>query len=206
MYSTAKVYTGTKTQFKIIGFLGSVRENRMGERVAKYVQKFFAEKTNHRFELFDPKELQLPMLVQPYHFYPDPSKAPKQIQDLNERIKSADAYVVITAEYNRHLPPALTNLMDHFHCYDYKPAAIVSYSMGMTGGISAAIQARGLLVELGSSPVQIMVNIPTVQNAIDEDGTLKEERVEKNLAKMILQLEYMAEAFKTQREVHGLPQ
>lgn len=55
--------------------------------------------------------------------------------------------------------------------------------LGMTGGISAAIQARGLLVELGSPPVQVMVNIPTVQNAIDEDGTLKDERIEKNLGK-----------------------
>src|SRR5271167_1171202 len=104
MYCTTKVYTGTQTQFKIIGFLGSVRENRMAERVAKFVKKFFAEKTKHHFELLgislyslgsflkiviflDPKELQLPMLVQPYHFYPDPSKAPKQVQDLNERIK-----------------------------------------------------------------------------------------------------------------------
>lgn len=103
MYCTTKAYAGTQAQFKIIGFLGSVRENRMAERVAKFVKKFFAEKTKHHFELLgislqpwfvseiviflDPKELQLPMLVQPYHFYPDPSKAPKQIQDLNERIK-----------------------------------------------------------------------------------------------------------------------
>lgn len=27
------------------------------------------------------------MLIQPYHFFPDPSNAPKQIQDLNEIIK-----------------------------------------------------------------------------------------------------------------------
>lgn len=52
MYSPAKVYTGAQCPLKIIGFLGSVRENRMAERVAKYVQKYFAEKTQHLFELF----------------------------------------------------------------------------------------------------------------------------------------------------------
>lgn len=60
----------------------------------------------------------------------------------------------------------------------------------MTGGISAADQARGLLVELGSPPVQVMVNIPTVQNAIDADGTLKETRVEKSLGKYKLSCQW----------------
>lgn len=51
----------------------------------------------------------------------------------------------------------------------------------MTGGVSAAIAARGFLVELGSSPVQVMVNIPLVQNALEANGTLKEPRTEATL-------------------------
>lgn len=52
MYSPAKAYTGAKCPLKIIGFLGSVRENRMADRVAIFVQRYFAEKTQHLFELF----------------------------------------------------------------------------------------------------------------------------------------------------------
>ena len=45
---------------------------------------------------------------------PDPSQAPENLKELNEKIKEQDAFVVCTAEYNRCIPPALTNFFDHF--------------------------------------------------------------------------------------------
>ena len=53
------------------------------------------------------------MLKQPLHFYPDPSEAPEILHKLNEIVLGADAYLILTAVYNRCLPPALTNLMNH---------------------------------------------------------------------------------------------
>ena len=55
----------------------------------------------------------MPVLKQPLHFYADSTKAPEVLHKLNEIVIKADAYLILTAEYNRSLPPALTNLMDH---------------------------------------------------------------------------------------------
>jgi len=80
----------------------------------------------------DPLEIQFPLLVQPLHFYPDQSQAPTWLQDIGKKIQEADAIVVVSPEYNYCIPPALSNVLDHFPTsfYKYKPSGIVSYSMG----------------------------------------------------------------------------
>lgn len=82
--------------------------------------------------IIDPLTINLPLLKQPIQFYPDPKKAPQIVQDLNDKVKKADAYVLVTAEYNRSMPPALTNLIDHFppRSFGFKSSAIVAYSLG----------------------------------------------------------------------------
>ena len=93
--------------------------------------------------------------------------------DTHQKIKDATGFVIVTAEYNCSLPPALTNLLDHFPLpsYRHKPASIASYSMGSLGGTRAAALARPFLSELGMVTLPSVVLIPTVQNAkIAEDG------------------------------------
>ena len=46
--------------------------------------------------------------------------------------------------------------------YEFKPSAIVSYSMGPTGGIGASLALRPHLSELGCIPIKHMVIIPQV--------------------------------------------
>ncbi len=62
----------------------------------------------------DPEQYDLPVLKQPLHFYRDPTKIPEILPKLNKKIQEADAYLIISAEYNRSIPPALTNILDHF--------------------------------------------------------------------------------------------
>ena len=63
------------------------------------------------FIFLDPVEYDLPMLKKPLHFYKDRSEAPEVLQNLNKIVENADCYLILTAEYNCTLPPALTNLM-----------------------------------------------------------------------------------------------
>ena len=63
--------------------------------------------------ILDPDVYNLPVLKKPLHFYNNPSEIPAELKKLNNIIKKADAYLILTAEYNRSLPPALTNTMDH---------------------------------------------------------------------------------------------
>jgi len=76
--------------------------------------------------------MQVPMLVKPLHFYSDQTQAPEWLKEANRKLREADAFVVVSAEYNRTIPPALSNLLDHFpgSSFSYKPSGIVCYSMG----------------------------------------------------------------------------
>ena len=49
-----------------------------------------------------------------YKEYP-PGGAPEALERLAERVKAADAYVIVSGEYNHTVPPALANLLDHSH-------------------------------------------------------------------------------------------
>ena len=77
--------------------------------------------------------MQFPMLTKPAHFYgPERKGCPQWLIDAEKKVRAADGYVVVTAEYNHSIPPALANMLDHFpgSAFSYKPSAIVCYSPG----------------------------------------------------------------------------
>jgi len=59
-------------------------------------------------------------------------QAPDWLAAVNNKLKEADAVVVVSAEYNHSIPPALSNMLDHFPpaSYAFKPSGIVCYSTG----------------------------------------------------------------------------
>jgi len=59
-------------------------------------------------------------------------QAPDWLDAINNKLKQADSVVVVSAEYNHSIPPALSNMLDHFPpaSYAYKPSGIVCYSTG----------------------------------------------------------------------------
>ncbi len=77
----------------------------------------------HKVTLVDPLEYNLPMLDKMYKELSDP---PAKLAKLHDIFNSADAFVVVTGEYNHTMPPALTNLMDYFQSeYLWKPSGII---------------------------------------------------------------------------------
>ena len=72
------------------------------------------------------------MLKQPLFMYQDPSKIPPFLQKASKEISSADGFIFVSAEYYNSMPPALSNMVDHFAPWDYlyKPSAIITYSSG----------------------------------------------------------------------------
>ena len=69
-------------------------------------------------------------------------QAPEILERLATRIRAADAFIIVSGEYNHSIPPALSNLLDHFlEEYFWRPSAIVCYSAGAFGGVRAAMQS-----------------------------------------------------------------
>ncbi|XP_042232730.1 uncharacterized protein LOC121873301 [Homarus americanus] len=125
---------------RLLVFLGSTRDGRLGENVAKSVVNSLKQR-NHDVELIDPLTLGSNGHVsQPLHFYKDQSQAPEWMIKTNAKIQAANGLIIVTPEYNCMLPPGLTSMMDQFPpaSYRYKPCGIVCYSMGPFGGLRAA--------------------------------------------------------------------
>lgn len=153
--------------------------------------------------------LDLPLLKKPLHFHETPCDAPQHLRDINQKIETADAFVLISAEYNQCIAPALTNMMDHFpiSSYKYVPSGIVTYSMGSYGGVRAGVQLRAFLGELGSPNCSYALSIPRVTKALTEDGnpTPEDTHMESGGTKLVNDLEWYATALKNHKEKVGKP-
>lgn len=194
-------------KLKLIIFLGSTREGRLGERVGKFVKNSLEKKGKYDITVFDPVQTKFPMLEKPLHFYKDRSTAPTELVEANEKIKGADAFLLISCEYNHCIPPALANLLDHFpgSSFAWRPSGIITYSPGIYGGMRAAMQLRAMTGELGCISVSNIFGIPEVHKAIDEDGNPKNDHMNSGLEKLMKQLDWTATAFKNMREQNGVP-
>lgn len=200
--------TPSSIKLKVLAIVGSVREGRMASRVVKLVENYFKEQNDgHTFEVIDPEDLDLPVLKQPLHFYRDRTQAPDILHKINKKIQEADAYILISAEYNRTIPPALSNTLNHFPppSYEYKPSAIISYSMGPQGGVAACMALRPHLSELGCLPIKHMVNISQVHKEVSEAGKTENSHITSSLGKSYSQLVWHGQSMKYMRDVVGVP-
>ena len=184
--------------------LGSVRRDRQGIKAARYIIGKLAAR-GHEPVLVDPCEKELPLLDRMYKEYPK-GEAPALLEELADLFRRADGFVIVSAEYNQSVPPALKNLLDHFlEEYFWRPSAIVSYSAGRFGGVRAAVALRTILSEMGMPSVPSVLSIPTIGKALKEDGSATEEWIDKSAARFIDEFVWYAKALKAQRETEGTP-
>ncbi|XP_077989659.1 quinone reductase-like [Glandiceps talaboti] len=200
-------FTASNAPLKIVLFLGTVRENRLGLRLAKFMLKQI-EKSGHEVTFFDPLEMKFPLLEKPiFHYDADRSGAPDWLIQAEKTVNAADAYVVVSGEYNHCIPPALSNMMDYFgnSSYMYKPSGIVCYSPGMYGGMRSAMQLRTMLGELGCTAVSNIFGVPKVNQSLTEDGEPTNDHMVRGADRLLNQVYWHANAMRNQRENFGLP-
>jgi NAD(P)H-dependent FMN reductase len=182
---------------------GSVRRDRRGIRAARFILETCRARGDQA-TLVDPLEERLPLLDRMYKEYA-PGEEPEGLVRLAGRIKAADAFIIVSGEYNHSIPPALSNLLDHFlEEYFWRPSAIVCYSAGAFGGVRAAMQLRAMLCELGTPSIPSLLPVPRVQDAFDEDGRPLDDSYHKRAARFLDELEWYANALKAARQA-GVP-
>ncbi len=182
---------------KIALIVGSVRRDRNGIKVARWMEQKLKER-EHDVYFVDPMELNLPLLDRMYKEMDDPSQT---LKDLQSVIKNADGYLPVTPEYNHSPSPAMVNTLDYFlEEYFFKPSAIVSYSVGGFGGNLAGNHLRQIFAELGAPSISSMFSISRIQTVFDDEGKLLEKNYEKRVGRFLDEFEWYIEAFKKQRE------
>jgi NAD(P)H-dependent FMN reductase len=188
---------------RIVLLLGTVRADRLGIRAARFVERMLHDR-GHDVSVVDPIDVRLPLLDRMYKEYA-PGQAPEVLERLATLYKAADAFVVVSAEYNHSIPPSLSNLLDHFlEEYFWRPSAIVCYSSGQFGGVRAAMQLRSMLCELGMPSIPSLFPIPRIQDALDEGGQPMTEAPARHFTRFASELEWYADALR-QRRATGVP-
>lgn len=188
----------------VVVLYGSVRSDRQGIRAARFITARARER-GHATTLVDPTERRLPLLDRMYKEHPK-GEAPAVMEDLAALYRAADAFVVVSGEYNHGIPPALKNLLDHFlEEYLWRPSGIVSYSAGAFGGVRAAMQLRMTLGEIGMPSVSSTLPVPKVQDAFDEEGRPSDDAWIRRADRFLDDLFFWAEAGKARREAVGVP-
>ena len=188
---------------------GSVRSERMGDRAAKWVMAELT-KRGHEAVLVDAAELQLPLLDKVWKEVKGSGGAEHaelkgKLAPLAELYGRADGFVIVSGEYNHSVPPALSNLIDHFlEEYFFRPSAIVCYSVAPVGGVRAGIQLRALLAEVGMSSIPSMQAIASIGSALSAEGVPLNQAMAERTGKFFDEFEWYMRALKAER-AKGVP-
>jgi NAD(P)H-dependent FMN reductase len=154
---------------KILVFYGSYRSDRMGIRLADYVVSMLTAR-GAAAELVDAQAVGLPMLDRMYKEYPK-GAAPAAMEALAEKIRTADAFIFITGEYNWGPQPGLKNLTDHFlEEWFWRPAAVASYSAGRFSGVRSGSIWHQILSEMGMVVVSSTLAVGPISQTLDSEG------------------------------------
>jgi NAD(P)H-dependent FMN reductase len=79
--------------------------------------------------------------------------------------------VFVTGEYNWGQQPGLKSLTDHFlEEWNWRPAAIASYSAGRLAGAHASVAWHGTLSEMGMVVISSTLTVGHIGHALDEAG------------------------------------
>jgi len=170
---------------------GSPRKNSGSARVAVFLQRLLQKTTNHHVGLIDVRDWNIGLLQEVFRTV---ETTPEELQPLAKRMFAADAFILVTPEYNGSYSPALQNLLDHFPKQTRKPFGIVTASPGAMGGMRSSQQLLLLVPALFGIPSPHMLIIPFVDKKFDAEGNLTDESFDKSVNNFIKEFLWLAES------------
>lgn len=185
--------------------VGSTRPTRAADKVLPWVSGRAAMHEAFETEVLDLRDWQLPMFGEHMGSIGDPrdpSYSDQLVRTWNRKIAEADAYLIITPEYNHSIPGELKNAIDSVFAsfaFRNKPMAMVGYSGGVGGGIRAIEHLNQVAVELEMAPLRSTVILPFVEKAFDADGQPTDPATEVSLQILLDDLAWWASALHTAR-------
>lgn len=179
--------------FFIPVILGTGREGRQSEKVAKYVLKQVAS-FGFETELIDVRD------------YPASVTArveQEQFDDkgLQKKMVQADGYIIVAPEYNNSFPGELKIFIDHYYPeYEKKPMGICGVSGGPWGGVRCIQALRLVIVALKAVNLNNVVMFSEVTSLFHDSGAMKDsEMYDKHMRGMLEEIEWYARALKSAR-------
>ncbi|PIB12351.1 NADPH-dependent FMN reductase [Streptomyces sp. HG99] len=154
---------------QVAALVGSTRDGRFGPVVANWLLGQIAQRKDMDVDVVDLVETPLPTVMPAFG---------QQLSDedmgllgaVAPRLDAADAFVIITPEYNHSYPAALKNAIDwHNPQWHAKPVGFISYG-GISGGLRAVEHLRGVLAELHAVTIRNSVSFHNYGDKFGPDG------------------------------------
>jgi NAD(P)H-dependent FMN reductase len=161
---------------KLLIIIGSTRPDRSADLVVPWIVRKATEHDAFDVEVADLRDWPLPVFAEHAGYIGDindPTYSDPIVKAWNNKIKSSDAFIVITPEYNHSIPGGLKNAIDTVWLsfgFRNKPVAAVGYSGGVGAGIRAIEHLAHVFIEAEAVPLRNSVVIPQVGSAFDEAG------------------------------------
>ena len=173
--------------------IGSTREGRWGDRVAHWFAGEARRRPDLLVDVVDLAEVDIPAVL--------PMRNTPEVQAYAERIDRADAFVVVTPEYNHSYPASLKQAIDVLNApWRRKPVAFVSYG-GLSGGLRAVEHLRHVFAELHATTIRETVSLHRHPLLFDQSGELVDPSGPAEAAKVMLDdLVWWASALQTARD------
>lgn len=173
---------------------GSTREGRFCDKVAAWVSRQITSGGEFALEIIDPAAIALPARHE--------HRQSAGLDELRLKLERADAFIVVTPEYNHGYPAALKFLIDSAgKPWQAKPVAFVSYG-GISGGLRAVEQLRLVFAELHAVTMRDAVSFANVWEQFNTAGDLLyPDRAGRSLATMLARLKWWAKALRQARSI-----
>ncbi len=172
--------------------LGTSRKGRMSRHVAQLLADNIAPRAGIETELIDIASMRIPT-----------DDAGEAIKDpaFSDRMKRADALVIVAPEYNHGYPGLLKHVLDTcLQEYIHKAVGIVGVSAGGFGGARVIENLLPVMREIGLVTIFWDVNFSNVQAVFDQDGRLLDEAYRPRIDKFLKELIWMAKTLRYGRE------
>jgi NAD(P)H-dependent FMN reductase len=172
--------------------VGSTREGRFGTTIARWFTAIARQRADMVVDVIDLAEVDVPAVL--------PRQPTAAMQAYAERIDRADAFVVVTPEYNHSFPASLKQAIDCVYLpWRRKPVGFVSYG-GISGGLRAVEQLRLVFAELHATTVRESVSFQMAPALFDGSGELTDAAGHTAATKTMLDdLVWWATALRTAR-------
>lgn len=155
----------------IVVIAGTKRVQRESIHAARFVAEFGRSRPGVQVTFVDPDDFNLPGDGN------DPEGKDPRYTAITE---AADAFFIVTPEYNHSFPGSLKRLLDsELANYNHKPVALAGASSGHWGGVRAVEALVGTVREMGLVVTAYDVYFPMVQDLFDADGAPLAETVER---------------------------
>lgn len=149
-----------ESPLRVAVIIGSTREGRVGAEIGRWFLACATGRPGLAPSLVDLAEFDFPAR------YPDTATPP--IRDFVAEVGRADAFVVVTPEYNRSFPASLKQAIDYaYDEWHTKPVGFVSYGHG-SRGLYAVEQLRSVFTELHTVTLRDGVGVNLLDEGLDD--------------------------------------